>query len=104
MARTNIKLEFEDKTYIIEFNRSSVRDFLKIKEADPIDQAIHMIKVGLKMHHANEMPDDDQIFGWVMAMGDDMKEFGETLQTMVQEVLETFKQDRKNLKWGKVEA
>ena len=104
MARTNIKLEFEDKVYIIEFNRSRVRDFLKIKEADPIDQAIAMIKVGLKLHHADEMPSDDQVFGWVMAMGDDMNTFAQTLQTMVQEVLETFKQDRKNLKWGKVEA
>ena len=56
------------------------------------------------MHHADNMPSDEEVFGWVMAIGDDTKAFAEALQQMVQEVLDTFENDRKNLKWGKIEA
>ncbi len=104
MARTQIKLSFYDKDYILEYNRASVRDVLKIKSDDTIDNVVALVKAGLKMHHADNMPSDEEVFGWVLAIGDDTKAFAETLQQMVQEVLDTFESDRKNLKWGKIEA
>lgn len=103
MAR--IELSFYDKNYVIEFNRASVKGFLKIRDnGNELDQVVALIKSGLIMHHENDMPSDDEIFGWVMAMGEEVKDFAEALQGMVQEVLDAFKEDRKNLKWGKVEA
>lgn len=101
MAR--IELSFYDKDYIIEFNRASVKEFLKHKDdGDEIDQVVALIKSGLILHHANEMPTDDEVFGWVMALGEDMKDFAEALKGMVQDVLNALQADRKNLKWGKV--
>ena len=101
---SKIELSFYDKKYTIEYNRASVKDFLKHKDDDEIDQIVALIKSGLTMHHSNDMPTDDEIFGWAMALGDDASEFAEALQSMVQEVLSTFDKDRKNLKWAKVEA
>ena len=102
MAR--IELSFYDKKFTIEYNRASVKDFLKIKnKEDQIDQAIALIKCGLQMHHAHEMPSDDEIIGWVFAMGGDLEKFASTLQEMVQGVITTLEGDRKNLKWGKVD-
>ena len=103
MAR-QIKLSFKDKDYIIEYNRMSVKQVLKIKTEDDIDQVIALIKAGLTMHHKDELPSDDEIFGWVLALDEDTTEFAKALQEMVQDVLDTFKDDRKNLKWAKVEA
>ena len=103
MAR-QIKLSFKDKDYIIEYNRMSVKQVLKIKTGDDIDQVIALIKAGLTMHHKDELPSDDEIFGWVLALGEDTTEYAKALQEMVQDVLDTFKDDRKNLKWAKVEA
>lgn len=101
MARIN--LSFNDKEYVIEYNRASIREFLKVKEnLDELDQVIALIKCGLIMHHKKDMPDEDEIFGWVMAMGDDIKDFAEALREMVQEALDVIKTDRKNLKWEKV--
>lgn len=100
MAR--IELTFNDKEWTIEYNRASIRDFLSIEPKGNIEQLIALIRGGLKMHHADEMPSDDDIFGWVVSMGDDAKRFGEALREMVQEVLDTLKSDRKNLKWEKV--
>ena len=104
MVRKQIELSFYDKTYIIEYNRASVRAVVKEEKQDTIDQVVNLIKCGLIMHHEHELPSDDEIFGWVMALGDDIKEFAEALQELVQAVLDTFKNDRKNLKWGKIEA
>ena len=104
MARKQIELKFYDKTFTIEYNRSSVKDVLKHQEEDEMDKIVHLIKSGLIMHHENELPSDDEVFGWVMAMGDDIGEFANALQEMVQDVLDTFKNDRKNLKWAKVKA
>ena len=98
-------MSFYDRNYIIEFDRASVKEFLKVKDdGDEIDQVIALIKSGLVKHHKDEMPSDDEIIGWVMAMGEDLKGFAEALQGMVQDVLTALKADRKNLKWGKVEA
>ena len=103
MARIN--LSFIDKEYVIEYNRASIRESLKVKEnLDELNQVIALIKCGLIMHHEDDvdMPDEDEIFGWVMAMGDDIKDFAEALREMVQEALDVIKTDRKNLKWEKV--
>lgn len=99
-----IELEFYDKKYVIEYNRSSVREVLNNKSDDDLENAIILIKSGLVMHHKDELPSDEDIFAWVMALGDDISEFANALREMVQGVLDTFKEDRKNLKWGKVEA
>lgn len=101
MAR--IELSFNDKNYTIEYDRASIREFLKHKdEGDEIEQIINLVKCGLAKHHKDEMPSDDDVFGWVMAMGEDVKNFAEALHGMVQDVLDTFKADTKNLKWEKV--
>ena len=101
MART-IKVSFYDKDYTIEFDRSSVRYVLEHTKEDGMQQAIVLIKGGLLKHHKNELPSDDDIFGWIMAMGKEMTEFASALQEMVQEVLKAFEDDRKNFKWAKV--
>ena len=103
MAR--IELSFYDKNYVIEFNRASVKGFLQVKDkGDELDQVVALIKSGLLMHHKDDMPSDDEVFGWVMAMGEDIKPFAETLQEMVRDVLNALESDRKNLKWEKVKA
>lgn len=99
-----IELEFYDNKYVIEYNRSSVKEVLNSKTDDELQNAIVLIKSGLIMHHKDNLPTDDEIFGWVMALGEDVGEFAKALEEMVQGVLNTFKEDRKNLKWGKVEA
>lgn len=99
-----INLDFYDKKYTIEYNRYSVKNVLENGSDKPIDQAINLIKSGLIMHHKDDMPTDDMVFGWVLAMGKDMEEFAKALQEMVQDVLKTFEEDRKNLKWAKVGA
>jgi len=105
MARKQITLSFYDKTYTIEFDRASVKEFLKVQDVgDDVDKVVALIKSGLVKHHKNELPTDEQIFGWVMAMGNDINEFAEALHGMVQDVLLALEQDRKNLKWAKVEA
>ena len=101
MAR--IELSFYDKNYVIEFNRASVKGFLKVRNGgDELDKVVALIKSGLLMHHANDMPEDDEVYGWVLAMGEDIKPFAEKLQGMVQEVLNALTADRKNLKWREV--
>ena len=101
-----IELSFYDKKYIIEYNRSSVRKVLlhNNKNDDTIQRAIMLIKCGLVMHHEDDLPSDDDIFGWVMALGSEVENFANALREMVQSVLDTFKEDRKNLHWGKVEG
>ena len=66
------------------------------------EQIINLVKCGLTKHHKDDMPSDDDIFGWVMAMGESVKDFAEALHEMVQGVLDTFKTETKNLKWEKV--
>ena len=101
MAR--IELSFNDKNYTIEYDRASIREFLKSKEGkDEIEQVICLVKCGLLKHHKEDMPSEDDIFGWVMAMGENVESFADTLHEMVQGVLDTFKNDAKNLKWEKV--
>lgn len=104
MGRKQINLEFYDKKYIIEYNRSSVLEVVGIKEENDLDKIVGLVKAGLKMHHENDMPSNDEVKGWLIALGDNVKDFAEALQEMVQDVLETFKSDRKNLKWGKAEV
>lgn len=101
MGRKVINLSFYDKEYTIEYNRASVLKVISNESKEPLDQVVNLIKCGLIKHHEKEMPSDDEIKGWLLALGDDMQEFANALQEMVQEVLNTFKEDRKNLKWGK---
>ena len=102
MAR--IELEFNDKKFTIEYDRASVREFLRVKEnISDLDQAVALIKCGLLKHHKDDMPSEEDILGWVMAM-EDLNEFAKALSEMVQDVLSAIKTDRKNLKWAKVEA
>lgn len=103
MAR--IELSFYDKNYTIEYNRMSVKEFLMNKDkGDELDKAVTLIKCGLKMHHADDMPSDADILGWVMALGEGLDDFAKALTGMIQDVISVLETDRKNLKWGKVEA
>jgi len=105
MAREKIELSFYDKTYTIEYNRASIKEVLKHEsDQDEADKIVALIRSGLLINHKDNMPSDDEIFGWIVAMGDEAKEFAEALQEMVQDVLNTFESDRKNLKWAKVKA
>ena len=108
MARINV--EFYDKKYTIEFDRESTKEFFKIRKdfnketKDPLDktrQLIDLIKCGLMKHHADDMPSDDEVFGWVLAMGEDAKPFMEALVDMINEIMQTVQTDRKNFHWGK---
>ena len=104
MGRKRIELEFYDKKYTIEFNRTSVREVIKTQDDDnTIQQVINLVKSGLIMHHKDNMPSDDEVFGWLIGLGDGLGSFAEALRDMVQDVLEVLKNDGKNLKWGKVE-
>lgn len=105
MAR--IELSFYDKDYVIEFNRASIKEFFKLKSKksdDELDEVVALIKCGLVMHHKDDMPSDEDVFGWVLAMGESIKDFASALHEMVQDTLTTLETDRKNLKWGKVQA
>ena len=95
MAR-KIELEFYDKKYIIEYNRKAVADVVRFKGKDDIDVVVNLIKCGLSKNHEKDMPSDDEIIGWVMALGDDLTAFAEALKELVQDVLNTFENDRKN--------
>ena len=99
-----IELEFYNKKYIIEYNRASVLGVVSYQGKNDIEQVVNLIKCGLTKNHKNELPSDDEIKGWLIAMGEDINEFANALREMVQDVLNTFQEDRKNLKWAKVEA
>lgn len=106
MAR-KITIEFNDKTYIIEYNRKAVAKlFAEINDKksalDGVDSSILMIKYGLLKNHSNDLPDDDTICGWVLQLGDSAEQFVKTLQELIQEVLQTVQSEQKqgNLKWG----
>lgn len=106
MARIN--LSFYDKDYTIEYNRAIVKKYLsnqqKLETLDPIDQVLALIEYGLEMHHKDDMPSRDVIFDWVMALGDSLAEFVEALKDLIQGAIASIEEDRKNLKWAKVEA
>lgn len=103
MARV-IEIEFNDKTYLIEYNRRAVVKFMtsQSKNNDDFEVAINLIKCGLLKHHEKELPTDDVIFGWVLAMGDDAKNFIKALKECIEEVITTIKADKETsgFKWG----
>ena len=103
MARI-IDIEFNDRKYTIEYNRKSVVAFTTMpkNESDAIDVAIKLIRCGLMKHHEKDTPSDDEILGWIMAMGEDAKAFVEALQDAVKDVIETIKADKEQsgFKWG----
>ena len=103
MAR-KINIEFNDTTYTIEYNRESVVKLMgSLKDEDSeLEQAIVIIYYGLWKHHKNNMPDMDDVYGWVIAMGEgQLKDFVEALRVSIQEVIETVKSEQKqgNFKW-----
>lgn len=106
MAR--IELSFYDRDYTIEYNRAIVKEFLKnkskIEEKTDIEQVIILIQYGLKMHHKDEMPDEDVILDWALALGNSLKDFVEALRDLIQGAIASIEEDRKNLKWAKVDA
>ena len=106
MAR--IELSFYDKNYTIEYNRAIVKEFLrnkdKLDQKSEIDQVVALIKFGLEMHHKDDMPEDDVILDWALALGEDLKGFIEALRDLIQGAIASIEEDRKNLKWAKVEA
>ena len=104
MGRTKIELEFYDKKYTIEYDRMSVKKVVSFKGEDDIDNVVNLVKCGLYKNHSKDLPNDNDILGWVLALGEDVIDFAQALQEMVQDVLDTFKEDRKNLKWAKVQA
>ena len=98
-----IKISFNDKDYIIEYNRESVMKLmekLNEKESD-MEHAIEIVYCGLLKHHKDDMPERDVIFGWVLSMGDKAEGFVQALQGCVQEVLDAVKKETEsgNLKW-----
>lgn len=100
MAR-KIELEFYNKKYIIEYNRSAVLNVVSFEGGNNLETIVNLIKCGLVKNHENDMPTDDDIKGWILALGDDLMPFAEQLKEMVQDVISTFENDRKNLKWRK---
>lgn len=102
MARI-IDLQFKDKTYSIEYNRESIVKLMakRSQSDDTFDLAINLVECGLMKNHKNDMPDREEIIGWLLAMGDDLKPFVEALQKNVEEVINLIKDDQKskNLKW-----
>lgn len=105
MARI-IDLQFNDKTYSIEYNREAVLKLYTLKTdsvEDTMESAINLIYCGLLKHHKNEMPDREVIIEWLLSMGEDIQNFVEELQNCIQEVLNVIENDQKkskNLKWG----
>ena len=102
MARV-IDIEFNDRKFTIEYNRKSVVRFMTMQENDnDLNTAIKLIQCGLLKHHENELPDEDEIFAWVLAMGDDAQAFVSALKECVEEVLNTIKNDKEQsgFKWG----
>lgn len=123
MAR-RIKLQFHDKEYIIEYsNRAEVLSYFaeldivsknvagKDKEVDVenfdvengFNALILLIKAGLVEHHKDDMPSDSELARWVLIIPNP-NEFYETLRGMVQDVISTINDDRKNMKWEVEEA
>ena len=105
MARI-IDLHFNDKDYVIEFTRESVKELFKLKqgveEKDAFDGAVELIKIGLLAHHKNDMPDDEVITSWIFALGSDLEAFIKEMRNSIDETINAIKQDQqsKNLKWG----
>lgn len=100
MAR-KIELEFYDKKYVIEYNRSAVLDVVGFNGENDFETIVNLIRCGLKKNHEKDMPTDEEIKGWLLALGNDLTAFADALKEMVQEVISTFESDRKNLKWRK---
>ena len=112
MARKIIKLSFYDKEYTIEYaNRIEVKEyFAKLSELSKAEHTLDngikavviLLKAGLIEHHSKEMPSDEDVERWATSIPN-VKEFYETLLSMVQEVVSLIENDTKNLKWEVVQ-
>ena len=72
------------------------------EDDDTLELAIKLVECGLLKNHKNEMPDREEIIGWLLALGEDLGDFVKALQECVEAVIEVVKNDQKskNLKWG----
>lgn len=99
-----IDITFNDKTYALEYDRYSVLKFMEKQNKsgeDGVLSAINLVSCGLIKHHANELPSDDEVLGWLLAMGDDLEPFTKELSKSVEEVITSLKETQQgNLKWG----
>lgn len=101
-----IDITFNEKTYSLEFDRYSVLKFMEAQNGEPkaeISNAIALVRCGLIKHHSRDLPSEDEIFGWLIAMGEeDLKAFISELNKCIEEVTTALKETKKtgNLKWG----
>ena len=103
MAR-KIELDFYDKTYVIEYNRASVKEIFLKDSKDEIEQVISLIKGGLLLHHKNDMPSDEEILGWIIALGSDLEDFAKESGFNVLGRLPIVSENAKKVDEGKVES
>ncbi len=101
MARINI--EFNDKKYSIEYNREAIVKMLSSNKNDDseVEQAVSLIYWGLYKHHKNEMPEREEIYSWLLSMGDQVESFVKALQSSIEDVLTAVGKEQKqgNFKW-----
>ena len=72
-----IDLQFNDKTYSIEYNRESIVKLManRVENEDTFEMAIRLIQCGLMKNHKNDMPEREVIVGWLLSLGDDLPNF-----------------------------
>ena len=102
MARI-IDLQFDDKTYSIEYDRRSVYRLMSETSEDKnqLDQVIDFVYFGLLKHHKDEMPTKEEITDWLIVI-DDLQGFATELANCIQETITSIKEDKErgNVKWG----
>lgn len=100
-----IDIEFNDKTYSLEYDRYAVLKFMELQsnqKGDGVTSAINLVHCGLIKHHSQEMPENDEILGWLLVMGEDLEAFTQELSKCIEEVTTALQETKKsgNLKWG----
>lgn len=101
-----IDITFNEKPYIIEYDRYSVVKFMETQKGDiskaNIDTAIDLVYCGLLKHHSSDMPSREVILDLLLAMGDKLELFTNELSKCIEEVTTSLKatQEAGNLKWG----
>lgn len=99
-----IDITFNDKSYALEFDRYAVLKFMELQnsgDSDGVTSAINLVHCGLIKHHSNEMPENDEILGWLLVLGDELEPFTKELSKCVEEVTTALQNTKSgNLKWG----
>lgn len=100
-----IDISFNDKSYVIEYNRETVLKLMekqsKSDGKDGIEVAYDFIYYGLLKNHKDDMPSKDAILGFLILMND-QQGFINAVSECVQEVIQSIEKDKKqgNVKWG----